>query len=610
MKPPALRMADVGSIQGDVRGEDGLPLAGAVVSAVGRFPVFAVTDREGRFELDALTPGSYLVQAQLGGFVASRTKVVLVRKGTRAISNVSLRRAEVRRPVLAAGLGVQSETAPVEDESPAAEAAVPAPDHDDHSELAWRIRHTRRGVLKGTSETEVPLDEPDVEMFDDPMVGEFLERGLSSPARFAAALFAETPFSGQVNLLTSGSFDQPEQLFSSAGLGRGIAYVALSAPVGTRGDWTVRGALTEADVSAWIVAASYATRGPARHRYDVGLSYSTQRYGGGNPLALRDVTDGSRNVGTIYGFDAFTINPAVSIGVGGRYDRYDYLDRRGLISPQVELTLRPSERMRLVGVASRLAQAPGAQEFLPPGDGGVWLPPQRTFSTLEPGRPFEAQRAAHVGGRVERDIAGATVSVGGFRQQVADQLVSLFGAEVPDQPAAKLGHYFVGNVGDASIAGWTAELRTQAGRRFQGSVAYTLARAHLAPEEDMRYLLLLAPSAVRREAERIHDLSTTLQAEVPETSTRVLVIYRTSNAFARPAKIGSADAGRPGFDSRFDVQVRQSMPSFLNFSGAKWEMLLAVRNFFHEPSANQSLYDELLVVSPPKRIVGGVTLHF
>jgi hypothetical protein len=39
-------------------------------------------------------------------------------------------------------------------------------------------------------------------------------------------------------------------------------------------------------------------------------------------------------------------------------------------------------------------------------------------------------------------------------------------------------------------------------------------------------------------------------------------------------------------------------------------MLFAVRNFFRDPSADQSVYDELLVVRPPKRIVGGLTLHF
>ena len=36
---------------------------------------------------------------------------------------------------------------------------------------------------------------------------------------------------------------------------------------------------------------------------------------------------------------------------------------------------------------------------------------------------------------------------------------------------------------------------------------------------------------VRTGNERIHDLSTSFEADVPETSTRVMVLYRISNAF-------------------------------------------------------------------------------
>ena len=70
----------------------------------------------------------------------------------------------------------------------------------------------------------------------------------------------------------------------------------------------MRGAITQADISSWLWPVRTATRAPARHQYDIGMSYSTQRYDGGNPLALRDVTDGSRNAGTVYGFDTFTIS--------------------------------------------------------------------------------------------------------------------------------------------------------------------------------------------------------------------------------------------------------------------------------------------------------------
>ena len=91
-------------------------------------------------------------------------------------------------------------------------------------------------------------------------------------------------------------------------------------------------------------------------------------------------------------------------------------------------------------------------------------------------------------------------------------------------------------------------------------------------------------------------------------STRVLVLYRISNGFARPATTGPS-ADRPALQSRFDVQVRQSLP-FMDFSTAKWEMLVAVRNFFRDTAPDQSVYDELLVVHPPTRVVGGLTLKF
>jgi hypothetical protein len=39
-------------------------------------------------------------------------------------------------------------------------------------------------------------------------------------------------------------------------------------------------------------------------------------------------------------------------------------------------------------------------------------------------------------------------------------------------------------------------------------------------------------------------------------------------------------------------------------------MLVGVRNVFHESLAGTSIYDELLVVRPPKRLVGGLTVKF
>jgi len=193
------------------------------------------------------------------------------------------------------------------------------------------------------------------------------------------------------------------------------------------------------------------------------------------------------------------------------------------------------------------------------------------------------------------------VSIRAFHQHVADQLATLFGIDVPGAPAAHLGHYFITNAGDVDASGLSAGVRAAIASRVHGSVEYTVTRARWRSGGDAVYAMLLAPSAINAETNRIHNVATSVETEVPETATHVLFLYRVSNAFA-----GSE---RQSLDARFDMQVRQSLP-FLDFSSAKWEMLVAVRNFFRDAAPDQSMYDELLVVRPPKRIVGGLSVKF
>jgi hypothetical protein len=606
---PVARVASAapGSILGRVADEKGAPVAGVVVSVLGATTTFAVSDRDGRFEFGTLAPGPYMLRAHLSGFVAPRAQMVQVRASARTTSAISLRRAG-STPVLAAGIGTAGTTDDTSDVEPS--SATTSDDSTaspvDQGETAWRIRHARRGILK---DVIIPV-EVVADGRDHPggvMPVDLLERAVGSPARMATNFFAQTPFSGQLNLLTTGSFDVPQQLFSADSVAHNVAYVRVGAPVGDRGDWTMRGALTQADISAWIVAGSYATRAPARHRYDLGMSYSTQRYENGNPLARGDFPDGARSAGTVYAYDSFSLSPAITWTYGANYSRYDYLDERSLLSPRVELTVSPVERVRIIAEASRRALAPGAEEFLPPADTGIWMPAQRTFSSLDARDRLEAERTTHLAVGVERDFGGSTLALKAFSQQTADQLVALFGEQMPDEPPSPSGHYLVGNGGDARATGCSAELRTLIAGRVHGSVTYSFANAELTGPANLPYLVVLAPSTLRPTREAVHDVSTRIETNVPETATRILVLYRVSNGFARPA--GDGEGARPGFDGRFDVQVRQSLP-FINFSGARWEMLLAVRNFFRETSADQSVYDELLVVHPPKRLVGGVTLHF
>ena len=57
------------------------------------------------------------------------------------------------------------------------------------------------------------------------------------------------------------------------------------------------------------------------------------------------------------------------------------------------------------------------------------------------------------------------------------------------------------------------------------------------------------------------------------------------------------------------MQVSQRLP-FLSATGADWKLVVAVRNLFRDGEAVGSIYDELLVIRPPKRVVGGVLVKF
>src|SRR5262249_9001908 len=198
-----------------------------------------------------------------------------------------------------------------------------------------------------------------------------------------------------------------------------------------------------------------------------------------------------------------------------------------------------ADGFRVNTILSSRAVAPGAEEFLPPGDSGIWLPPQRTFAPIDGRTPLTSERTTHVSAEIERDLGTASsVSFRAFRQHVDDQLVTLFGVEMPGKPPAELGHYFVGHGGDVDAMGWSTGIRAALAERLHASIEYSQARASwLQPaNRGSVYLLLLGPNGRNgmTRSDRIHDISTSLETEVPETATRVLVLYRLSDGFMRP----------------------------------------------------------------------------
>jgi hypothetical protein len=331
-----------------------------------------------------------------------------------------------------------------------------------------------------------------------------------------------------------------------------------------------------------------------------------QRYLGGNGDALVAMRDGSRNVGALYAIDNWRITPELQVSYGAKYARYDYLEDRALISPRVTMVLQPDSQdsLKVRTTLSHREVAPGAEEFIPPSV-GLWVPPERTFSQVSRAS-FVPERHDQIEIAVDRQFADDNVIVGirAFREQVEDQVVTIFGVSLADTPA-EVGHYQVGSAGDFAAHGWGVTFTRTMGESMRATVDYTQAQTNWRGRSgDTDGLAVLAPS-VRRTGETIHDVTATVESVVAASATRLLVIYKVNTAYAA-SQLGES---APAAGVRFDVQVNQALP-FLNFTNAQWEMLVAVSNLFKEALYENSVYDELMVVRPPKRVLGGVTVRF
>lgn len=586
---PHVSAASPGEIRGLVENEKGEPLPGAVVSAHGSSTALAVADAEGRFVFRNLPPGTYLIRAYLQGYTPARGRTIQASTSRRSQYVLSMMRtagSSEAGAVMTAGVG----------------PAIPAePAEHDHDERAWRLRHARRSVLKDTGQTVAGLD--DESLFTDSL--QRVGRAVGSPARLASVLFADFPLNGQINLLTTTAFDRPQDLFAlDATAPHAVAYVSLVAP-GRSGQWLVRGTITQGDLSSWIVSGAYRRADPAVHAYEAGLSYSAQRYLGANTEALQAMSNGSRNVGAMYAYDNWTLSPRLRVGYGAHYARYDYLEDASLLSPRASVTIQPvaGDPLRIRALVSHRETAPGADEFTPSST-GLWLPPERTFSQVSRAA-FLPERLDHVEVAAEREWRGVLlIGFRAFHQNVEDQVVTMFGVAVPDASRG-VGHYHVGSAGDFSAQGWGVSVSRAVSDGIRASVDYTQASTRWSSySTDALALATLAPMVLRSN-ERIHDVTATVDSVVAPSATRLLVLYKVNSAFARTRDSLAGSLA----NARFNVQVNQSLP-FISFANASWEMLAAVSNVFGDDALDGSVYDEALVVRPPKRVLGGVTVKF
>lgn len=599
-EPTVTRIArlSTSTITGVVRDERGAPVPGARVTAIGATMAMAFTDRDGRFVTETLPAGEYVVRAHRAGFSASKRTIVRVGGAPASAPQLEVRRLDAptgtsglvetpldSRPIIAAGFGLP--------EGETAEATAADGKEHPHSETAWRLRHIKRSILKDRSNAIV-LAGNEADFDDESIFG----RAVGGVAGSATSLLSDLPLNGEVNLLTTGAVG-PGELFSGDGLPRGVAYLALSAPT-SAGDWRVRAAMSEGDLASWIVAGSFVSKAGPAHSYNLGLSYSTQDYQGGNPVALAAMRDGSRNATEVFAFDRWRMAPWFELDYGARYAHYDYIQDGSQLSPRLGFTIQPIAGTRLTALVTQRMVVPGAEEFLPRAITGPALPPERTFAPFD-GADLRVERARGLDVLLEHQFGDAyVIGIRRFHQRVDDQLATMFRV-APEGSPESVGHYYVGTAGSFDATGWGVRVSTPPSQRLRGAFDYSVARAEWTSRNAA--LGSLAPALLRPESEDIHDITTTLETDIPETATRFYVLYRVNTAFTR-----STNLSRAGMDGRFDVQVNQALP--FGVAGTQWEVLVGLRNLFRDANDPASIYDELLVVRPPKRIIGGFLVRF
>ncbi len=596
--------AGPGRIVGAVTDPAGRPLDGAVISAFGPSgSEMALADADGRFMLRSLAPGAYLVQAHLPGFAASRRELVEVTARTPIVHAITLSRVRYARQPVAArvGLPIRADTGTQSEETDEAvleAAGTEASAPHDHGEKAWRLRRAGRSVLKDTAArvaAAVPLPAGESNF------GEVAVRtgSFGSPARFARGLL-NLPLSGEVNLLTRGTLAATDMIAVVPG-SAGVANLSVGAPV-WRGDWLAQGAMSAGDLTSWVLSGAYLADADTAHRLGLVVSYGRQRYGDGNPAALTSASE-SRYVASFGASDSWAVLPRLRVDYGGHYATYGYTEGDGLFSPRVRMTVTPVTGLRIRIAASQEMVAPGAEEFLPPANTALWLPPERTFTAFTPLGGLQPERTRHIEVGLEVDLPDRYVAgVRRYSQDVSDQMATLFGIDKLGR--VETGHYYMARAGSVTSLGWVLTLRRQLGDRFSGSLDYTIADAHWRQVDADTAIGTVVPGAIRPNQERIHDLTGTIETEIPETATRLLVRCRVNTAFVR------VNSEAPiGLDARFDVRVNQPLP-FSPFDGSRWEALVAVRSLFFEPQNAASFFDELFVSRAPKEFVGGVVVHF
>jgi hypothetical protein len=551
-----------GVLLGWVEDKRGLPVAGAVISlfgkGVGATGLVTFSDSTGRFFLPSLPAGSYTVRALRPGHVAPARQVTVVPNRELRFTMSLAPEAEA---AAAAAAGAAADAA-----EKAGEAARPRPPANDNGrELAWLLRHKRRSVLESR--------EAGVET-----------AGSDAPR---TALASATPDLGAtLELMTHpDGVGLGEQLLHGESPAASLSALRLRGRLSETGTWSLGGLVSESGSTSWRMAAEFVLEA-GEHVIRAGSGYGNRML---RP-ALEGPSSRDEHVGAIFVQDRWSPNDDFTATVGGRFSHVGFLRRASYVDPTVALELRPAEGSTIEVLATQRTLAPGGDLLTL---STLATAPSIAMAVMDDA--LQAQRTLRGEVAIEETVGGTTVRAHTFYEDARSHLANAFGGD----RAARTLRIF--NSGRLSARGMGLTVARSFGR-VSGSMTYTYghgwrtAEGRVLPDELMTERVLVFDEG------DFHDFVARVETVIAGSDTRVAGLYRVNSLqpHGDPTAVVT---------SRFDVQLSQGLPFLAGFTNADWDLLIAVRNFYYEADEGAAL-DEVAVLNPPRRVLGGIAVRF
>lgn len=549
-----------GGLVGFVQDTSGAPLSGAVISLFGRGlggrAMVTQSDSAGRFAVRSLRAGSYTVRALRDGHEPARAHKITVMPDRDSILTTTL------TPLAeAAAAAVRAASAPLADDAPA------------KRELVWLLRHKTRSVLESRDAG-----------------GELMLPSATSASRPGTWL---PSLDGSVELLANPAlmgFDT-DALGLEAHPGS-FSVVRLNGRLGS-GRWSLGGLMAESEGTTWRMVADFMLEPVDGHEVEVGTGYGTHLLRSTVPLDQQGRL-GTRTVGALSVRDRWQVTETFAATFGSRFSYLGFLKESNPVDPSLHVEFTPDQDSRLFASVASHTVVPGGDLLALSTLGSA---PALAFARLA--ENLQPERASRVEIGVQETVGLSWFRAHTFYEGVRDQLANSFEGERSPRSLR------IFNAGRASARGLGVTLGRRFGDGLSGSVSYTYGHSRRATPLVATESRPVPRMLTYRDA-GFHDVVARLEAAIDDSDTRLVAFYRFNSLL--PGTGGGADVS-PLTNARFDVQLTQGLPFLGALTRADWDFLLAVRNLYYETDEGATL-DELTVLNPPRRLLGGISVRF